>query len=104
MVEVIHGEQFALRDDIRRIVVEYLEIDYNRDRRNSAIGYIRQLRSESVVGGQDQGFDLLGYRFQPQRRLQPAGQPLNPLIERARRLHWQRASYRLRWYVRRWYQ
>jgi len=39
-VEVIHGERFTCRDDMRRTVFEYLEIDYNRDRRHSAIGYV----------------------------------------------------------------
>ena len=39
-VEVIHGERFLTRDDMRRIVFEYIEIDYNRSRRHSANGYL----------------------------------------------------------------
>lgn len=39
-VEAIHGERFATREEMRRTVFEYIEIDYNRRRRHSAIGYI----------------------------------------------------------------
>lgn len=39
-VEVIHGERFETRIDMRRILFEYIEIDYNRNRRHSANGYI----------------------------------------------------------------
>lgn len=38
-VEVIHGERIATREEMRRIVFEYIEVDYNRNRRHSAIGY-----------------------------------------------------------------
>jgi transposase InsO family protein len=39
-VEVIHGERIATREEMRRVVFEYIEIDYNRNRRHSANGYI----------------------------------------------------------------
>jgi transposase InsO family protein len=39
-VEVIHGEYFATRDEMRRTVFEYIEVDYNRNRRHSTNGYL----------------------------------------------------------------
>ena len=39
-VEVIHGEYFATRDEVRRTVFEYIEVDYNRNRRHSTNGYV----------------------------------------------------------------
>jgi transposase InsO family protein len=39
-VEVIHGENFVTRAAVRQIVFEYIEVDYNRNRRHSANGYI----------------------------------------------------------------
>ena len=39
-VEVIHGERFATREGMRQTVFEYIEVDYNRNRRHSANGYI----------------------------------------------------------------
>ncbi|WIX33916.1 IS3 family transposase [Salinicola sp. JS01] len=39
-VEAIHGERFETRDAMRRHVFEYIEMDYNRQRRHSAIGMI----------------------------------------------------------------
>jgi putative transposase len=39
-VEVIHGERFATRKEMRQTVFEYIEVDYNRTRRHSANGYI----------------------------------------------------------------
>lgn len=39
-VEAIHGERFETRDAMRRQVFEYIELDYNRQRRHSAIGMI----------------------------------------------------------------
>jgi hypothetical protein len=39
-VEVIHGERFVTREEMRRTVFEYIEVDYNRTRRHSANGYI----------------------------------------------------------------
>ncbi len=39
-VEAIHGERFETREAMRRQVFEYIELDYNRQRRHSAIGLI----------------------------------------------------------------
>jgi transposase InsO family protein len=39
-VELIHGERFSSREQLRRAVFEYIEVDYNRNRRHSALGYI----------------------------------------------------------------
>lgn len=39
-VEVIHGERFAAREEMRQTVFEYIEVDYNRTRRHSANGCI----------------------------------------------------------------
>ncbi len=39
-VEVIHGERFSTREVMRQTVFEYIEVDYNRNRRHSANGYI----------------------------------------------------------------
>jgi putative transposase len=39
-VEVIHGERFATREEMRQTIFEYIEVDYNRTRRHSANGYI----------------------------------------------------------------
>lgn len=39
-VECIHGERFDTRARIRATVFEYIEVDYNRQRRHSTQGYI----------------------------------------------------------------
>jgi len=39
-VEAIHGERFGTRDAIQRQVFEYIGLDYNRQRRHSAIGML----------------------------------------------------------------
>jgi putative transposase len=39
-VELIHGERFNKRSDMRAAVFEYIELDYNRRRRHSAIGMV----------------------------------------------------------------
>ena len=39
-VELVHGERFDKRSDMRRAVFEYIELDYNRRRRHSAIGMV----------------------------------------------------------------
>ena len=50
------------------------------------------------------GFDFLGYRIHPDRKLRPAVQSLNRLLERARRLYEQGVDEnRLRQYVQRWF-
>ena len=39
-VELIHGERFVTRDAMKEAVFEYIEVDYNRNRRHSANGYL----------------------------------------------------------------
>lgn len=39
-VEAIHGEQFCMRDAARAHVFEYIEVDYNRHRLHSTLGYL----------------------------------------------------------------
>jgi putative transposase len=39
-VEAIHDEPIKNRQQMREMVFEYIEVDYNRTRRHSAIGYI----------------------------------------------------------------
>lgn len=39
-VEAIHGERFSTREQMRQTVFEYIEVDYNRNRRHSANGFI----------------------------------------------------------------
>lgn len=39
-VEAIHSERFETREAMRRQVFEHIELDYNRQRRHSAIGMI----------------------------------------------------------------
>jgi len=48
-VELVHGVSFADREDIRRAVFEYIEVDYNRTRRHSANGYISPLAFETKM-------------------------------------------------------
>lgn len=39
-VELIHGEKFVTREQLKQAVFEYIEVDYNRNRRHSANGQI----------------------------------------------------------------
>ncbi len=39
-VECIHGERFRTRVQMRETVFEYIEVDYNRQRRHSTLGHI----------------------------------------------------------------
>jgi putative transposase len=39
-VELVHGELFDKRSDMRRAVFEYIGLDFNRRRRHSAIGMV----------------------------------------------------------------
>lgn len=39
-VEVIHGEPLVTREELGHILFEYIEVDYNRHRRHSSIGYM----------------------------------------------------------------
>lgn len=56
------------------------------------------------IGKTQKGGDFLGYRIHPGRKLRPARQSLNRLLERAHRLFEQGANeHRFRGYVWRWY-
>jgi len=46
-VEAVYGERFETRDAMRRQVFEYIEMDYNRQRRHSAIGMISPVAFEA---------------------------------------------------------
>ena len=48
-VEAIHGERFGTRDAIQRQVFEYIELDYNWQRRHSAIGMISPAAFEAQM-------------------------------------------------------
>ena len=48
-VEMVHGESFATREEMRRAVFEYIEVDYNRTRRHNANGYISPLALKSKM-------------------------------------------------------
>lgn len=39
-VEAIHGERLATRDEAKERVFEYIEVDYNRNRLHSTLGYV----------------------------------------------------------------
>jgi len=39
-VEAIHGEPYVTREELSHIIFEYIEVDYNRNRRHSTIGYM----------------------------------------------------------------
>ena len=39
-VEAIHGERFSTREQAKAHVFEYIEVDYNRDRLHSTLGYL----------------------------------------------------------------
>jgi putative transposase len=46
-VECVHGERFRNRAQMRETVFEYIEIDYNRQRRHSTLGHISPLAFEA---------------------------------------------------------
>ncbi len=48
-VEMVHGQSFATREEMRRTVFEYIEVDYNRTRRHRANGYISPLAFETKM-------------------------------------------------------
>jgi transposase InsO family protein len=39
-VEAIHGERFTSREQAKAHVFEYIEVDYNRSRMHSTLGYL----------------------------------------------------------------
>jgi len=48
-VEAIHGEPIMSRALMRQQVFEYIEVDYNRKRRHSALGYLSPKEFEKVT-------------------------------------------------------
>ena len=48
-VEAIHGEKFETREQMRQEVFEYIEVDYNRTRRHSGIGYVSPMVFEAQL-------------------------------------------------------
>ena len=73
---------------MRRLLGE-LELELHPDKR--------------FIGRTTAGFDFLGYRFQPGRRLRPATQSLQRLLTRSRRLYEQGATRARLWrYLERW--
>jgi transposase InsO family protein len=46
-VEVIRDERFKTREQLTQTVFEYIEVDYNRNRRHSAIGHISPMAFEA---------------------------------------------------------
>jgi len=47
-VEAIHGEPLMNREQMRQTVFEYIEVDYNRNRRHSALGYLSPVNFEKL--------------------------------------------------------
>lgn len=46
-VELIRDERFQTREQLKEMVFEYIEVDYNRNRRHSAIGHISPMAFEA---------------------------------------------------------
>lgn len=47
-VELVHGKRFDKRSQMRESVFEYIEVDYNRNRRHSAVGMISPDKFEAA--------------------------------------------------------
>ncbi len=45
-VEAIRYEPIMNRDEMRQAVFEYIDVDYNRKRKRSSIGYVRPFNFE----------------------------------------------------------
>lgn len=48
-VEAIHGERLATRKQARDLVFEYIEVDYNRNRLHSTLGYLSPEQFERAL-------------------------------------------------------
>jgi hypothetical protein len=103
------------RHDIRyqRFMDDYLIFSPTRHKLKAALRcmyrVLEQLKltvhpDKRSIGKTQRGFDFLGYRIHPDRKLRPAVQSLNRLIVRSRRLYEQGVDEnRLRQYVQRWF-
>ena len=70
----------------------------------SGLGLRVHRKEQLFIGAATKGFDFLGYRFHPRRKLRASRDSLRRLRVRAHRLHEQGAdSRRLRQYVLRWW-
>ena len=108
-------EKLQPRHDIRyqRFMDDYLIFSPTRHKLKAALRsmyrILEQLKltvhpDKRYIGKTHRGFDFLGYRIHPDRKLRPAVQSLNRLLERSRRLHEQGVDEnRLREYVQRWF-
>ena len=108
-------EKLQPRHDIRyqRFMDDYLIFSPTRHKLKAALRsmyrILEQLKltvhpDKRYIGKTHRGFDFLGYRIHPDRKLRPAVQSLNRLIARSRRLHEQGVDEnRLRQYVQRWF-
>ncbi len=47
-VEATHGERFVTCEEMSQTVFEYIEVDCNRNRRHSAIGFISPMAFEAL--------------------------------------------------------
>lgn len=47
-VEALHGKGFRNREEAMRVIFEYVEVDYNRTRRHSALGYVSPVTFEET--------------------------------------------------------
>jgi hypothetical protein len=103
------------RHDIRyqRFMDDYLIFSPTRHKLKAALRcmyrILEQLKltvhpDKRSIGTTQRGFDFLGYRIYPDRKLRPNMQSLNRLIVRSRRLYEQGVDEnRLRQYVQRWF-
>ena len=108
-------EKLQPRHDIRyqRFMDDYLIFSPTRHKLKAALRsmyrILEQLKltvhpDKRYIGKTHRGFDFLGYRIHPDRKLRPAVQSLNRLLERSRRLQEQGVDEnRLREYVQRWF-
>jgi len=48
--ELLHGEWVKTREQARRMIFEYIELFYNRQRKHSALGYLSPVEYEKLVG------------------------------------------------------
>ncbi|HEU4928445.1 MAG TPA: IS3 family transposase, partial [Candidatus Krumholzibacteria bacterium] len=47
--ERTHGRRYATRDELRRVLFEYIEVFYNRRRRHSHLGGMSPARFEETI-------------------------------------------------------